>query len=66
MLSISGWPVDNRIVNFFGEGKVADGLIHGGESCPMCDASLEWNGGETRNLITHIDWHQKIGFWESA
>lgn len=60
MEKVSGYSIEDEIVNFYG----IKNLTACGLSCPLCGASLDWNWSDATNLKLHIDWHKRIGFWE--
>lgn len=62
MATISGHAIADVILNFFGEKS----FVNAGASCPVCGASIEWNWTDAANLQLHIQWHDRIGFWEAA
>ncbi len=56
---VSGYEIDEKIQKFFGREHVGTN-----SSCPLCGASIEWNWSSADNMNLHIDWHEKILFWE--
>jgi hypothetical protein len=60
MTAISGHSIADLIENFYGD----RGMVGTNRSCPICGASLQWNWADAGNLKLHIDWHERMSFWE--
>jgi len=49
----------SKVQNFFGES-----FPQTNSPCPRCGASIEWNWVQLKYLLIHINWHEKMKFWE--
>jgi hypothetical protein len=57
---VSAREIREKIENFFG---VTD-YMKAGKSCPLCGSSIDWSQFDATSLNIHIDWHERLGFWE--